>query len=346
MKKIILIGAINKGKIATCGETIKNQLLLERFEEIYDKVITVDTINWRKRPWILIKLFMVLIFVRDAQIVLSASVSASYIISLLYYLPIRRDVYFWVIGGRLASLAQKGIFKIKALKKLKNIIVEGNSMIADLKSLGIENTIYVPNFKPITYTAEISKKNFTNEPLKFVFLSRVHPAKGIPEILEAAKRLDSENYSNKYIIDFYGAVELAFKDEFTRLISKHKNINYKGFLNLRENSGYEILTSYHCMLFPTYWDGEGFPGVIIDAYMSGLPVIASDWNMNKEIIKNGETGIIIPTHDSQALSNAMKLVINNSSTIEKMSVNCIRNAQCFDYKTIVSKEVLQKIGLF
>lgn len=48
--KIILVGAINEGNEPTCGETMKNQLFVKRFEELFDRVITVDTSNWKKRP--------------------------------------------------------------------------------------------------------------------------------------------------------------------------------------------------------------------------------------------------------------------------------------------------------
>ena len=52
--KVILVGAINEGNTPTCGETMKNQLFVKRFNELFDEVITVDTNNWKKRPWVLL----------------------------------------------------------------------------------------------------------------------------------------------------------------------------------------------------------------------------------------------------------------------------------------------------
>ena len=82
--KVILVGAINEGNVATCGETIKNQMLLEQFKQAFDKVITVDTLGWNKRPWVLLKLLLVLIFCRNAKVVFSASRSVRHIIKFLY----------------------------------------------------------------------------------------------------------------------------------------------------------------------------------------------------------------------------------------------------------------------
>ena len=74
-------------------------------------------------------------------------------------------------------------------------------------------------------------------------------------------------------------------------------------------------------MFPTTWKGEGFPGVIIDAYAAGLPVIATDWNLNKEIICEGENGFIIPPNDVQALAKKMIWVMNNRDLCKEIGMN-------------------------
>jgi len=76
------------------------------------------------------------------------------------------------------------------------------------------------------------------------------------------------------------------------------------------------------MLFPTFWVGEGFPGIIIDAYIAGLPIIASDWNLNGEIIDEKETGFIIKKKDSIQLKDKMKYFIKNPEEIIRIGNNC------------------------
>ena len=75
------------------------------------------------------------------------------------------------------------------------------------------------------------------------------------------------------------------------------------------------------MLFPTYWKGEGFPGVIIDAFVAGLPVIATDWNMNTEIIEEGVNGFIIEPNSSNALADKMQYVMQNREELKRISEN-------------------------
>ena len=110
---------------------------------------------------------------------------------------------------------------------------------------------------------------------------------------------------------------------------KNLPVTYKGYLDImnKQQESYEKLSRYSCMLFPTYWQGEGFPGVIIDAYVAGLTVIATDWNMNKEVVEDGKTGIIISIKDSNALASAMLKMMENPELAATMSQNSLNKAK-------------------
>ena len=88
----------------------------------------------------------------------------------------------------------------------------------------------------------------------------------------------------------------------------------------------EVIKDYFALLFPTFWKGEGFPGTIVDAFSAGLPVIASDWNYNSEIVKNKINGILYPNDEMDDLYQAMKWMIDNNNIITSMKKNCIETA--------------------
>ena len=342
--KIILVGAINEGGVATCGETMKNQLFVKRFKELFDKVITVDTINCKKRPWVLVKLFFTLLFNCRAKVIISASGAAAKLINFLYYVPINRNVYFWVVGGDIHIGIQRGLYNIKALASLKHILVQGKCMVTELDKYGLTNVIHVPNSKPITFTPTITPKK-EGESYRFVFLSRVHPNKGVGEIVEAVRQLNEKGLKDKFIVDLYGKIEPGYEDKFNSEIASLDNVEYKGFLNLTNDEGYQTLSTYDVMLFPTYWSGEGFPGIVIDANISGLPIIASDWNMNKEVVLDGITGYMIPPHNSEALAVQMQRFICNEVDLFAMKDECVRYVQQFDYCNVLSEKLMKQINL-
>lgn len=342
--KVILVGAINEGNVPTCGETMKNQLFVKRFKELVDEVITVDTLNWQNKPYVLIKLLFTLLFNRGAKVIISASGAASYLISFLYYIPLKKNVYFWVVGGNLQNSIDNGRYNIKALGNLKSILVQGMSMVKSLSKFGLTNVVYVPNSKPIIFTPSILRE-INIDKIHFVFLSRVHPDKGVGEIVKATKMLCDQGYADKFVVDFYGKIEPSFESEFMGLVAQTANVKYCGFLNLMNTEGYKQLSEYDVMLFPTYWNGEGFPGVVLDANMAGVPIIASDWSMNTEVIRDGYTGFIIPTRDVEALSAQMRIVIDGEVDLIQLRKNCLEWVQRFDVRNVITKELLESIGM-
>lgn len=342
-KKIILIGAIREGKTPNCGETMKNQLFIKRYKELFDQVITIDTFNWQKRPWVLLKAVFTMLFNQNVGVVLSASVSVRHLINFLYYIPFHHKVYFWVVGEGLSEGIDKGIYNVKALNKMKRILIQGESMVEELKKRGVNNALFVPNSKPIIFHPNIQPK--TDNCYRFVFLSRIHPDKAIKEIVAASEMLRGKGYSN-FTIDFYGNIAPSFKEEFLSIMNKHEGVKYKGFLNLLNEAGYKKLSDYDVMLFPTYWAGEAFPGVVIDANIAGVPIIATDWNQNKYVVQNGKTGVIIPPHDVKAIADHMEAFITGKIDLYKMKLNCNEYIQQYDYKKVLSKELFKKLELY
>ena len=342
---LILVGGIHLNHKPDCGETMKNQLFLKRFNELFEKVIPVDTFHWQKHPLCLVKLFFTLLFHPKAKVIISGSGASRFLINFLYRFPINKNAYFWVVGGDLPIAVRNGKYNIDALNNLVFIPVQGRSMVTELNELGVQNAVFVPNSKPITYHPVI-KPHVQGQPYRFVFMSRIHPEKGIKEILEASNKLDVEGLEGQYIIDFYGAKDKEFAPEFDNLIDQKKNLTYKGYLDLTNDAGYELLASYEMMLFPTYWRGEGFPGVVLDANIAGLPIIASDWNLNTEVIEDGETGVIIPVKDVNALYEAMKKVITGETDLFTMRNNSVNHVQQYDFRQVLSEELMKRLRLF
>ena len=72
-------------------------------------------------------------------------------------------------------------------------------------------------------------------------------------------------------------------------------------------------------MFPSY--REGFPNVVIEAGAMELPSIVTDINGSREIIKDGENGLIVPPRNENALYEAMEYLIENEKDVRRMSAN-------------------------
>jgi glycosyltransferase involved in cell wall biosynthesis len=309
--RVLLIGALNRGKTPRGGEEYKNQLLHTYLIKQYETSI-VDTQGWKKKPSVLLTLVIKLFFKRWDGIIISASSHSVYtLVSFLQFFPtISSKTTYFVIGGYFPSALAVGIFKKKPYEKLKAIVVEGVEMRNTLVKCGLQNDIFVvPNFK--VFPKNIKSVDQTGSTFKFIFLSRIHPDKGVGEIIEASRLLVNSGIVN-FSIDFFGPIDGAYKTQFESLC--RDNIHYNGVLDIMKDTtlAYETLSGFDAMLFPTYWRGEGFPGALVDAFVAGLPVIASKWNMNSEVIQDGYNGLLVPPQNAVALAEAMcKLMMNN-----------------------------------
>lgn len=339
---IIFIGPMGGGGIPTNGASVKNYYIVKKLRECAVDLILVDTERWKKEPLVLLKLLYVIIFNPKAKYILSLnSMSAYRVLSFFNFLPTKRCVYYWTIGGSVANWILDGKVSAKVYKVVYKFLVEGTSMVESLRKCGFNNAICVPNFKNIEF---IPQKQNRNKKVRFLFLSRINPLKGCDYIINCAKKLNIQ-FSSDFEIDFYGEIASNYSDFITK-IDALPNVNYKGFIDLRKSENYNLLAQYDVMLFPTYWPGEGFPGILIDAFIAGLPVIASDWHLNRDIISNGKTGFLVRANDEEDLYRMMSKCIENPAIARSMSENCQREAKKYDTNAVVTYRLFKDINLF
>jgi len=84
------------------------------------------------------------------------------------------------------------------------------------------------------------------------------------------------------------------------------------------------------MLFPTNWHGEGFPGVFLDAFMVGLPVICSDWNMNSEVIQDGYNGLVLKETNVHNILAAVNKLYHDRELLNNLSINSFNSFDQYD----------------
>ena len=123
-------------------------------------------------------------------------------------------------------------------------------------------------------------------------------------------------------------------DEFMKLINLYKDygVSYKGIL--QQNDIYTTLCQYDVLLFPTLIDG--IPGSIIDAYISSLTVVATNWEYANEIIDNNINGFIVAFDNPQKQEEFNERIIrlyNDRDLLEKMKYNAYLSREKYSSET-------------
>lgn len=309
MKKICVIGHFAFGKELLNGQTIKTKIVTSELERQFgiDEVVKVDTHGGIK---VLPKLiFSTLKAFRECKniIILPAYNGIKLIVPLCHVLNsvYKRKLHYAVIGGWINEWLDNHLLIEKMLKKFSGIYVETKAMKRKLINRGLVNTDVMANFKNVQILSNSELVYSYKAPYKMCTFSRVMKEKGIEDAVDAVLRINNE-YGIEFVhLDIYGQIDNQQGEWFNHLKGKFtKSVQYKGLVPF--DKSVEVLKEYHALLFPTYYEGEGFAGTLIDAMAAGVPVIASDWRYNSEVVVQNKTGVLIETQNQLQLCDAIK----------------------------------------
>ena len=73
----------------------------------------------------------------------------------------------------------------------------------------------------------------------------------------------------------------------------------------------------HLVCLPTYY-GEGIPKVLIEAASCGCPIVATDAPGCREIVRDGENGLLVPARDAAALAAAIRRLLDDPGLRSRM----------------------------
>ena len=338
-RKVCLIGRVAPNQQLFDGQTVKTRLLLNELRNNADwKIYVVDTVNKKHKIRMLIKSIYYLLLCRDVFICLSANGNRIYHKLLRPFIKIRRTrVYHYVVGGNYHNYLKNNPKFINISKRFRVNWVQTNGLVKELEKLGITNARYMPNFKSIK-PVDISKvEPIIKPPFKFVIFSRIAKTKGIDVAAKSIEKLNQKNGYQVATLDCYGAIENPFKEEFENIVSSNSAVRYCGVIDAMKSG--DALKNYFMLLFPTSWPGEGFAATILDAYFGGIPVIASDWNCNAEIVDEGKTGFIYPSSRFKTIDECIEYAVSNPSVINSMKPNCINYVKNFTPEKYI-KEII------
>jgi glycosyltransferase involved in cell wall biosynthesis len=139
------------------------------------------------------------------------------------------------------------------------------------------------------------------------FAGRLVKVKGTQVLLDAFEKVVKIIPEAELLIAGDGP-ELNNMERTVRENGLEKNIRFLGFLG--DEALAEELKSAWVQVVPSIWE-EPFGLVAVEAMMRGKAVIASDHGGLTEIVRHGETGLLVTPNDSQALAGALTRVLEN-----------------------------------
>ncbi|MCX6564923.1 MAG: glycosyltransferase family 4 protein [Candidatus Aminicenantes bacterium] len=144
--------------------------------------------------------------------------------------------------------------------------------------------------------------------------SRMLWDKGIKEFVGAARRLKIRGVKARFIL-----VGDSDSHNFSAIPKKQLTAwHTEGVIEWwgRRDDMSAVLAQAHIVCLPTY--REGLPKVLLEAASSGRPIVTTDSSGCRDVVRNGENGLLVPVRSTVELADAIQKLIESPELRQKM----------------------------
>ncbi|MBN2013935.1 MAG: glycosyltransferase family 4 protein [Candidatus Altiarchaeota archaeon] len=213
--------------------------------------------------------------------------------------------------------------------------------IAELFDVERKKIFNIPDGVDLSQIEEyVSKASVTREDLglkddDFIIINvnRIEKVKGVYYLIEALDKIRKEIENVKLILVGTGTDE-------ERVYSLIKKLGLGDIIKHFRNVDDELLFNYYKLadlsVTPTLY--EGLPLVILEAMSVELPVIATNTSENPQVVKDGVNGLLVPTADCNAISEAV-ITVYEKNLLKKMGEESKKIIKDYDWGIIAKKAI-------
>ena len=169
-----------------------------------------------------------------------------------------------------------------------------------------ENKVFYSKYGFDKSNITFKNKQYTKETkINFAFMGRIIPNKGIKILSEAFQNINAT-------LSIYGNIGSQ-----KRFLEK-KNIHFKGGYDNHNIN--QVLHDIDVLIVPSIWL-ENSPLVIQEAFLAGVPVIASNIGGMKELVTDCTNGFLFEAGNMQSLKDCVLNIINNPLLLNELKVS-------------------------
>ena len=183
-----------------------------------------------------------------------------------------------------------------------------------------------------------------NGTLRVLMVTRLLWQKGVREFIDAAVQVKSKHPNVSF--QLAGEWDPVHPDAVDkRSLDQAVEMGYIDFLGYLTDMP-EQLRDVDVFVLPSY--REGVPRVLLEAAACGVSVVTTDVPGCREVVIHGETGLLVPPRDNQALAQAIEVLINDQELRYQMGKNARKFVEKkFDIRLITQKylEIYRSLGI-
>lgn len=163
------------------------------------------------------------------------------------------------------------------------------------------------------------QRDRVGQPLRILSVGRCTTKKGFAHLLDALAVLQQEGLAYEADLVGYGELLPALQGQAAELgltsLTFTGALQQEGIRDLMNRADVFVLP---CVQAPD-GDIDGIPVVLMEAMAAGCPVISTAVSGIPELVRDDETGLVVPPHDHEALATAMKRLIDDPDLAPRIS---------------------------
>jgi glycosyltransferase involved in cell wall biosynthesis len=168
-----------------------------------------------------------------------------------------------------------------------------------------------------------------------VFASRMIREKGVEEFVAAAREVKQRGLEARFVL--VGEPDPGTAGSYTskelRELAEGGVVEWWGFRGDMET----VFAESHIVCLPTFY-GEGVPKVLIEAAAAGRAIVTTDTPGCRDIVQDGQNGLLIPPKDAHRLASAIGDLLADPVQRRQMGENGHQRARReFDVNTVVAQ---------
>ncbi|MCE2404160.1 MAG: glycosyltransferase family 4 protein [Dehalococcoidia bacterium] len=227
----------------------------------------------------------------------------------------RRPLAVRFFGGSLGRTYPKSLRRLSRWTWLRSerVYVETQQIIGGFPEFA--DFRWLPNTRDIKPPETGPRDSVRN----LVFISRLDSRKGIYELLEACRSLPEQ--CHLYV---YGPPSFGFD---MAVFDGHPKATHRSILDPADVP--RVLSEHDLLLLPTFYPGEGHPGIIVEAFQCHVPVIATMFSAIPEVVQHEENGLLVEPGSVDSLKAAIDRILNDPELYRRLCVGAKERGEFF-----------------
>lgn len=209
--------------------------------------------------------------------------------------PLFRRLIRWAMGG------------------VARVVVLGETLTSMVDGLvPAERVAVVPN----GVKDQKRRRTRNNDRLRVTFLGTLTRTKGFLDLMRAARIVLSRREDVEFVLagDFHTPADREAGESAADALEGH--VSFAGVVTGEDKA--ELLSNSDIFAFPTFYEPEGHPLVVLEAMSARLPIVCTDQGALRETVEDGGNAIVVEQRDVDAIAGAIDRLVQDDALRDRL----------------------------